>query len=558
MVKKTKKDKNQIKRPQPAPYSIAKRNNMILFFIVGYTLFLFYKSANFQFVNWDDNFYVIDNELIREFSLDGIKKIFTTPVLGMYNPLPFLIYNLTYKYSGLDPKTFHIINILLHLLACVVLFKFIFNLSKRYETAVIVTLLFAIHPMHVGVVTWVSQTKTSLMFIFYMLALGQYLKYLQQNYQLKYLIYTGLLFILAVLSKPDAVTLAPMLFLMDYYCSRKFDKKMVVEKIPFFIISLCFGLLTIFTHSEVNDTIFDVNQNYTFINQLLISNYSIVFYINKFVVPLNLSAIYTYPENTLWLPLKYYLAIPVIPFILFLIYKAGRFRKEMIFGILFFIISISLLIRIVPSGFFSAANRYSYLSYTGLFFIIGQYITYLLDNKFSYAFRLKPYIISLFAVAVVLYSYKTTVRVKKWQNTITLFDDVISKEPKVQLAYNNRALAKLELGDLNGAIKDLDQAIVLDSTYTEAIINRGVSRDMLGNSAAAIEDFSRALTLNPLQGSAYYNRALAKETLNDAAGAWQDLLKADSLGVKMARDEMDRLRSESDSQSVPLTKLAST
>src|SRR5205823_708637 len=130
-------------------------------------------------------------------------------------------------------------------LATVACFLFIYELTKRYETAAIVALLFAIHPMHVSIATWVSELKTSMYTIFYFLALVQYIKYVRNNQRVKYLIYTALFFLFSLLSKPSAVTLAPMLLLLDYYLSRKFDKKVFLEKIPFFTIALFFGVLTL-------------------------------------------------------------------------------------------------------------------------------------------------------------------------------------------------------------------------------------------------------------------------------------------------------------------------
>ncbi len=517
------------------------QNYFIIILISLYTILLFSKSIKFEFVNYDDTYYVTENQLIKNFSLIGLKNIFTTPVLGMYNPLPFLVYAIEHKIWGLDPKIFHFFNILFHLIAAWMLYRFIFKLTGRYETAAIVSLLFAIHPMHVGVVTWVSQTKTSLYFIFYMLALTQYLKYIQESYRIKYLFYVCVFFILSALSKPSAVTLAPMLFLLDYYLSRKWDKRVFLEKIPVFLIAAFFGILTLLTHSETNDTIFNINHNYSLINNILISNYSVVFYINKLFFPLNLSAIYPYPENTALLPFKYYFSIIVIPLIIFLIYKSGIFRKEMVFGILFFTISISVLIRFVPSGFFSVANRYSYMSYTGLFFIIAQYFTYLLDNKFAHTFLLKKYLFSAFIVFIIFISYRTTIRVSKWQNSITLFDDIIKKSQRVPIAYNNRALAKLQKGDHEGAFEDFSMALKLDTAYTEAYVNRGLINYNKGKYDEALHDYNKSLKLNPNLGAAYYNRALVKMKKEDRTGTMEDLRIADSLEIGQAKALIEQL-----------------
>ncbi len=541
------------------------RNNLIILLICTFTIFVFSDVVNCKFVLWDDDFYIQRNDLIKDLSLQGLKNIFTTPVLGMYNPLVFFIYALEYKVWGLNPQIFHIFNLLFHLLATITVYKFIFKLIKRYETATIVALLFAIHPMHVGAVAWASQLKTALFLIFYFLSLSQYLNYIRNNYAPKYLIYTGLLFVLSALSKPSAVTLAPMLFLIDYYVSRKRNMRMFLEKIPFFVIALFFGILTMYTHSEADDTIFESELNYSLINNILVSNYSIAFYLIKLIVPLNLSTIYPYPDNDTFLPMQYYFSILVIPLIILLIYKAGKFRKELIFGLLFFAIAISVLLRITPSGFFMTANRYTYLSYTGFFFIIGQYFTYVFDNQFTYSRKIKNYLLAFLCIFVIFCSYRTTVRVKVWENSITLYNDILLKNPKVPIAYYNRAIAKQDIGDFAGAKADLEKAIELkpdapaytnlgeikralndedgafndyskaisiDTKYSNAYNNRALIFRHREKYNEAMQDFNNAIQFLPDFGVAYHNRASLKIALGDTIGALNDWKKAASLGLE--------------------------
>lgn len=510
----------------PHTTSEGKRNFLIISAIVGISFLIFSPSLNYQFVHWDDPDYILNNLLIRDLSWQGLKNIFTTPVIGMYNPLPFVIYAIEYHFWGLDPKVYHLTNLLLHLLVIVVLYQFIFRLTKRYEVATIVTILFAIHPLHVSVVAWTSQTKTSLFLTFFFAGLTNYLNYIQKEFSIKYLLYAILFFLLALLSKPSAVSFAPTLLLVDYYLSRKLDKRLIVEKIPFFLIALFFGILTIVTHSAEGDTIFEMSVKYSLLNNLLVSNYSIGFYFLKLFYPLNLSTIYSYPENTAVLPLPYYLAIPVIPLIIFLIFKSGIFKKEMVFGILFFAISISVLIRIVPSGFFGVANRYTYLSYTGLFFIIGQYVVYVLDNKFSYSQKIKSYLLITLIIYISYCSWRSTERLKVWENSITLFDDIIKKEPKLALAYNQRGWAKVQAGNIKGGMDDFTRAIEVDSTYAQGYNNRGSYRKEVKDYSGALDDLNTAIRLDSTYASAYNNRANTYFALGKLQEALADYNKA--------------------------------
>lgn len=516
------------------------RNTLILVGIIMFTFLLFAKSIYYNFIGFDDPEYIVNNGLIRNLSINGLKDIFTTPVIGMYNPLTFVVYAIEYKLFGLSPSGYHFFNLLFHLIAVVLVFKFIYKLTGRYETASVVAILFAVHPMHVSVVTWLSQLKTSLCVVFYFSALISYLKYLQNGYKNKQLLFVNLFFVLALLSKPSAVTIPLMLFLIDYYFSRKINKQMIFEKTPLLIFSLGMGFLTLYTHAE--DSIFSINKEYSLINNLLIANYSVVFYLEKIIFPFNLSAIYPYPESTIYLPLKYYLALPVIPLLFYLIIKTGAFRKELIFGLLFFIISISVVIRIVPAGFFSAANRYSYLSYTGLFFIIGQFITYTLDYKFSFSATVRKYVISGFFTLLAVFSLLTAIRISVWEDSISLFSDVISKYPKVPVAYSNRGYAKALLGDYHAAWVDLNTAIELDSMSIQAYLNRAITETALGKYDESKADLQKVIEMDPKCGAAYYDRGILKVALGDTLGAIEDYKKAQSLGLKEAKRQMELLQ----------------
>ena len=497
--------------------------------IIVCTSAVFSKVVDHLFVNWDDISYITQNLLIRDFSAAGIAKILTTPVIGMYNPLPFLIYAAEYKFWELNPVPYMLSNVLFHLLAVLALYRFIYRLTGKYETASIVAVLFACHPMHVEVVAWASETKTSLFVIFYFLALGEYLKYVSDGYKPRYLFYATILFIISALSKPEGVTLAPMLVLLDYYLGRKWDGRLLLEKIPFFIIGLFFGILTFYTHIQADDDIFQISRNYSFINNLLVSNYSIAFYIEKLLFPIGLCAIYPYPDNTTWLPVQYYLALPVIPFIAWLVYKSGKFRKEMIFGVLFFLISISVLLRLVPSGFFGIANRYSYLSYTGFFFIMGQFYVYIKEGKLGYASGYKKYMQVSLGIYIAFCLFRCNKRIDVWQNSVTLFTDVINMQPKFAIGYDMRSSAKYQFGDMAGAIQDVSKAIELDSTCVRSYNNRTAYKWLVKDYDGAFRDCAKALSLDAYSVAAYVNRS----SLNASLGRWHEAMTDDSICIKL-------------------------
>jgi len=512
------------------------RDYIILVLIVFFSAVLFGKVIHFEFVSFDDPDYVLLNPFIKGLSYENFTKIFTTPVIGMYNPVTFLVYAIEYELFGLSPKYFHLCNLLFHLIATIVLYVFSKRLTGRYESATIIALLFAVHPMHVSVVAWVSQTKTSLMFIFYILALLSYFKSELSENKGRYIFLTFMSFILAILSKPDAVTLPLILVLIDYYRSGTISFSILKSKWLYFLVSLFFGLLTLFTHAQAEDVIFEVSKEYSLFNSLLVGNYGIVFYIHKFFYPIDLVAINPYPEANPYLPLRYYLSAPVIPALLFIIYKAKNFRKEIIFGSLFFLITIFILVKFVPTGFFKSANRYSYLSYVGLSFIVAQFFVYILDNKFGYRPLLKKYFSILLAISFIFFSYRVTIRVNTWQSSMTLYNDVLKKRPNVPVALKNRGNIKLEKNDYKGALEDFERAYELDTSDVQAVNNIGSVYFVTGNMQEALNKFNYVIERLPKNGVAYYNRGLVKYNLNDLNGGLEDVRKAATLGLPQAVD----------------------
>jgi tetratricopeptide (TPR) repeat protein len=564
-------------KPQPLKVkteNVIEHDKLFLSLLMLYVIILFSYTFKHQFINYDDPYYIVHNPLIKNLSWDGLKEIFTTPVLGMYNPLTFIVYAIEYEAWGLNPKGFHFVNLLCHLIASTASFYFAKKLSGRFGTAMIVAILFAIHPMHVSVVAWSSQTKTSLFVIFYFIGLIQYMDYLQSK-RLKNYILTLVCLLLALLSKPSAVTFAPMLLLIDYYQSRKWNWKMLLEKIPFFGLAFAMGLVNLLTHSGTDDSIFNINQDYSIWEYLLIGNYSLTFYFEKFIAPFQLSMVYPYPKPGSLFPINYYIGLGILPIIAFGIYKAGTFRKDLLFGLGFFIIAISIVLRILPAGDFGMGNRYSYLSYTGLFFVVAQFFMNIYEKKQQVTASTRNKIMIAGSIILLVFSGLTIEYVKVWENSITVYNDVLKKHPHYEIGYNQRALALVEKGDYTKAIQDLNKVIEINPNYLDAYLNRGEFKADLQDYDGAIKDFEkclsidsnesaslnnigqvyltkrqaniaipyldRAIKVNPKQKETLYNRGLAYADLGRIKEAFTDLNASKELGFAPAGDMINQL-----------------
>ncbi len=294
--------------------------------LVVITSAIYFKSLNNQLTNWDDNHYIIENADIKTFHGDSLnytfKKIFKTYEQGNYHPLTMLSYALEYEKFKLNPRPYHLSNLILHLFNTLLVLCFIWLLTKQKWVAFITAILFAIHPMHVESIAWVSERKDVLYSFFYLSALCTYIFYLQKE-QKKGLFYllTLLLFVFAVLSKAMAISLPIVFFAIDYFLGRKITLKNSLAKAPFLLISLVFGIIAILAQKSGN-AMDDITQ-YNFFDRILFSTYGLMTYLLKLIAPIGLSGFYRYPVKTAGMyPVVFYVAPLLIISLSYLIYRS--------------------------------------------------------------------------------------------------------------------------------------------------------------------------------------------------------------------------------------------
>src|SRR2546426_1352573 len=263
--------------------------------VVFVTFAVYVPSLDNDFTNWDDTQYVLDNHLLAH---PSFKAVLTTPVGGNYHPLTIWSLALNYRLSGLNPASYHWLSLLLHLANTALVFLFIRRLSGgRLWTSVATSLFFGIHPMHVESVAWIAERKDVLYAFFYLVSLIAYLRYLDAR-KWGWLMASLLALILSAASKPAAVVLPLTLLAIDYYRGRALTLRVVLEKVPFFAVSLVGGLLTLQAQHTVGAMAYAHVWNP--FQKLLFASYGTVMYIVKLFVPVSLSAIYPYPS----LPVK--------------------------------------------------------------------------------------------------------------------------------------------------------------------------------------------------------------------------------------------------------------
>lgn len=482
----------------------AKAFELTAILAVLISFFVFVPSLQNDFVpNWDDGGYVLEYEPVQKINGENLAEIFSSFHKGNYHPLTTTVYAIIYAASADNPFLYHLVNLLLHCLNVLLVYLLIRRLFKEEMLAFWIALIFGIHPMHVESVAWISELKDVLYAFFYLLAIHSYLNFKENRKGLTYGI-SLLFFLLALASKSAAVTLPLVIILIDWLQKPKIEFRSILNKLPYLLLSLIFGIVAIMSQGK-QGAIQDITPLYTAADRVFIVSYAILTYVIKFFAPYHLMAMYPYPAKVdgLFSWEVYGAAAALVVFLVLLIIHLRRSRIP-VFGSLFFIFTSILTLQILPVGGAVVAERYTYIPYIGLSLIP----VWLLTRKFPSKTQLLKWPHILLAAFAILLISITIPRISVWKNGLTLFTDVIEKNPSLPFAYNNRGYAYQKYyGDLDKALKDYSTAIRFDSTYYRSLSNRGVVHFNKGMAKEAILDFSKSLKYNPTNEDALLGRA---------------------------------------------------
>ncbi|HOJ23684.1 MAG TPA: tetratricopeptide repeat protein [Bacteroidales bacterium] len=488
-----------------------------LLLFISCLLVYFNSFQNELIYNWDDAGYILKNPYIDSLSWQNIKDIFSNFYFSNYQPLTLIVYAVIFKFVGTKVFLYHFVQFIFHVLNTFLVYKFISLLQNKKWISIGVALLFAVHPMHVESVAWISEMKDVLYTFFFLLALITYHYYVNRpDKKTKWYLWIIFLFILSLLSKPSAVIFSVVLLAMDLYYERLWRWRTWIEKIPFFLLSLGFGIITILAQEGAIQELGPVLKGY---ERALIVIYSYILYLWKFFLPINLSAAYPYPiKDGGVLPTEYFI-IPIAFIALCVIVYLLRKNKKFIWGILFFTINLLMVIQIIPVGGMIASERYTYIPYIGLSFsALTLMEKYIKNIKLNYV---------ILGIIVVIFTFLAHQRTYYWRNGDVLFSDVLNKYPRYAYGYNNRGFLywdhyaidiykdnpQMKEKYVEKALQDFTKAINLDYTYAEPFLNRGILYYNTGRPDQALADFNRFLELKPDNPDGLLNRANTLSTL---------------------------------------------
>lgn len=536
--------------------------------VLAITAACYLPSLSNGLVNWDDDPNITENpnlEMVGKGQPWGttVSNIFDLEkgaVIGNYNPLPILTFAIEKAVSGGEfdggyAKLIHADNLLLHLLTVFFVIKLLLAMGFGNWGAFVGGLLFGIHPMRVESVAWATERKDVLFAVFFFAALVYYVKWLKQgergeNRTSTYIIMV-VLALLSCFSKVQAVTLPLSMLVLDYWYRRELNFKLILEKAPFWLLSLAFGLANLYTLKMQGSTD-DELTNYNLLDRLCIGAYSLCVYLYKLAIPYPMSPLYPYPKP---LPIWIYVAPLGFAAMCYGVWRAWKSdNRIMVAGSLFFFFNVMFLLQVLGAGQGFLADRFTYVPYFGLFAIIAWYFNQTMQKEGN-----KSMLQLGLAVVGLSYAVWTVKQVGIWKNGETLWSHVMQYEGKTNsLPYWNRGQYYRSLGNYDGALKDYSQAVEIEpknpellnsrgktyfdmamsgkfqskegeyilkalSDYTEALskpkikdksraeilINRGAAEGARGNNNQAINDISEGLKFDATNKNGYFNRSIA-------------------------------------------------
>lgn len=519
----------------------------------------YWNATDNTWVSWDDQEYVTERPEVLNPTPENVSKLWRIPVSLNYHPLTMTTLAWNSRSAPKDPESlktdpatkipeaapFIRYNIWLHGLNTALVLLFVFMLTRgNWGVSLFTAVLFGIHPMHVESVAWVSERKDVLYSFFFLGGLVAYLRYVDKK-SVPWLVLAFGLLVLSCLSKAMAVVLPMVFFAVDAYRGRSLtDWRVWAEKLPFFAVSLFFGLMALSVQGggdfhgflEVNRA-FGTSKAiadpeiFSGLQRLQFGAYGYMMYVWKFFFPVGLCTFYPYPTEA---ELAGGFGIKLWAGVLFFLGSLGwaafsLFRKKRLwpFAVGFYFFTAVLVLQFLAVGKVIMADRYAYLPYIGLAFLVLQGLYELVEKS-------RPGQMALWAGAgafSLFCLFGTVKQVDVWQNSRTLWENVIAQYPSVPDAYNYLGSWYGKSGNLEMAKSVFDQGIRAGAQSADIYEGMGNYHGSKGRPDSAVYFFNLAVKMQPDKGKYYYNRGTAYTMINPDSSI-ADFSRAIQLGVE--------------------------
>ncbi|KQC09727.1 MAG: hypothetical protein APR62_13575 [Smithella sp. SDB] len=474
------------------------------------------QMTSHEFINWDDPFYISDNSIVSSgLSLLGVGWAFITCTASNWHPLTWISHMMDASLFGITATASHMINLFLYV-GCTILAFFLFlNLEASAPAAFLMAAFFSLHPLHVESVAWAAERKDLLCAFFFLSATLAYLRFVRKKKKFHYYL-TTLLFVLALLSKPMAVTWPCVALLLDFWPLKRLGnelKKAIYEKIPWFALSIITSIITVIVQdkSRAIKSLVEFPMTDRIINAVI----SCLEYIHQSVLPFGLTVFYPYPYS--FDANDIIMACAILTLITLVAVWQKDQRPHLLWGWLFYLGVLFPVIGIVQVGEQAHADRYTLLPQLGLILMVGLFL-----DKIIKEIKIRRYaaiVITLFIAVLMLLTFR---QVSYWKDTKTLFAQNLTVVGENELAHFNLGTAYLQSNQLDLAVSHLLAAAKMNPTDVTTFNNLGVAYAGMNQDYLAEACFRQAILLDPKIAQPYFHLAelRIKQGLFNEAGKY--------------------------------------
>ena len=518
----------------------------ISIFLIALTWAVFGQTGNYQFVNYDDPLYVLDNAHVRAgLTWRGIAWAFTHVHSQNWHPLTTMSHMFDCQLFGVNPGAHHLVNVFFHSIAAVLLFILLAQMTNSIWASAFVAAVFAIHPLRVESVAWIAERKDVLSGVFFMLTLLAYFRWTRKQTVGRYLA-MSILFACGLMSKPMLITTPIILLLLDYWPLNRSQKsevrsqkssnppwtKLVVEKVPLFVLSIgsCFATLWAQNFALGSTQFLPLQWRVT--NAL----FSYFEYVRQMFWPVDLIPFYVHPENRLEIWRLLTAAISLIALTAIVIVRR-RQNPYLLVGWLWYLVMLIPVIGIVQVGLQGHADRYTYLPQIGLDIALVWLIWDLTKSCLprwsasAKAGRLQKIILSAAAAIVLItlssLSWKQTTH---WRDTEALWRHTLAVTPDSDVAHAGLGGILFVRGQIDESIDHYERALRLRDGNVAAHFGLGRALAAKQKTDPAIFHFQKALSIQPDNIGASNDLGVmfaSKGEIREAISAWQQSLSFD-------------------------------
>jgi len=483
------------------------------------TFVVFYQVHSFRFVTFDDPDYVYNNPNIQSgITLQAVKWALTVGYAHNWHPLTWISHMLDWQLFGNNAGGHHLTNLIIHIANTLLLFIVLKQMTSALWQSAFVAALFTLHPLHVESVAWISERKDVLSTFFWILTMWAYLRYVKKPKISSYLLIV-IFFSLGLMSKPMLVTLPFVLLLLDYWPLERFDRlewrtiyRLILEKIPFFILSAASSVVTFLIQrsSKAVATLAGFSIKFRISNALI----SYIEYIKKMFWPDRLA--FFYPISVKYVSILYaVISAGLLLAATVLVIRYAKSHRYLVTGWFWYLGTLVPVIGLVKAGSQAIADRFTYMTMTGLFIIIAWGISELSEKWPHRKIILWPAsLIILFILAICTYQ-----QTRYWKDALTLCQHALTVTEDNYTAHLSMTEPLIEQGRFEESIWHNTQAVRIEPYCRQALNNLGVSLYKAGRNDEAIDYFKRVIEIDPETADAHLNLAAVLTDKGDYAEA---------------------------------------